>query len=100
MSLPEIPPEGLPLPGTQRYVLRKLLGRGGFGDAYLADDQLLTPQIVIKVLLARLNDSSVYDRFMREARIAANIKHPNVVAVFDLGALPDGRPYYNIEFVE
>lgn len=97
--LPAIPPEGLPLPGNERYVLRALLGRGGFGEAYLAEDQALARKVVIK-LLTDLGDATIRDRFTREARIAANIKHPSVVQVHDIGALPDGRPYFVMEFAD
>jgi serine/threonine protein kinase len=99
MTIPDLPPEGLPLPGADRYILRKLLGRGGFGDAYLADDQELTRRVVIKLLM-NLNDPSIRDRFKREARISANIRHPAVVQVFDIGSLPDGRPYFIMEWID
>ena len=92
-----IPPEGAPLPGG-RYVLRRLLGRGGQGDAFLADDVALTRSVVIKLLM-NVTDPSMRDRFSSEARILANIHHPAVVLVFDIGALPDGRPYYVMECV-
>jgi serine/threonine protein kinase len=99
MNIPDLPAEGMPLPGAPRYVLRKLLGRGGFGDAYLADDEELTRRVVIKLLM-NLEDPSIRDRFKREARISANIRHPAVVQVFDIGALPDGRPYFIMEWID
>ena len=99
MIIPDIPPEGLPLAGAPRYVLRKLLGRGGFGDAYLADDEELTRRVVIKLLM-NLSDPTIRDRFKREARISANIRHPAVVQVFDIGSLPDGRPYFIMEWID
>src|SRR5262249_6941207 len=74
-------------------------GKGGFGDAYLADDTALTRLVVVKMLM-NLSDASIRERFSREARIAANIRHPSVVQVFDIGATPDGRPYYVMEWIE
>ncbi len=99
MNIPDLPPEGMQLPGAERYVLRKLLGRGGFGDAYLADDSALARRVVIKLLI-NLSEPTIRERFTREARIAANIHHPAVVQVHDIGALPDGRPYFVMEFVD
>lgn len=99
MAFLEIPADGLPLPGASRYVLRRLLGSGGFGDAYLADDMELTRPVVIKVLVNQ-SDQSIRERFKFEARVAAKIRHPNVVQVFDIGVLPDGQPYYIMEYVE
>ncbi len=98
-TIPEIPPEGLPLPGAPRYLLRRLLGRGGFGDAYLADDTALARRVVVKLLM-NLTEPTIRERFSREARIAANIHHPNVVQVHDIGAMPDGRPFFVMEFVD
>ncbi len=92
-----IPPEGTALPGG-RYVLRRLLGRGGFGDAFLADDVLLHRPVVVK-LLVNLSDASMHERFLREARIAANIRHPNVAQVYDFGSLGE-NPYYVMEYVD
>ncbi len=99
MTIADIPPEGLPLPGAERYLLRKLLGRGGFGDAYLADDKALARRVVVKLLM-NLTEPTIRERFTREARIAANIHHAAVVQVHDIGALPDGRPFFVMEFVD
>lgn len=102
MSFPaELPPNGLPLPGTERYLLRMRLGQGGQGDAYLADDTALGRRVVIKTLRASLAvDASVKARFVSEARVTANIHNPSVVQVHDFGVLPDGDPYIIMEFVD
>ncbi len=93
-----IPEGGLPLAGT-RYVLRRRLGEGSFGDAYLADDPTLGRRVVIKVSKDH-GTTDVAARFLREAKILARIRHRGVVEIHDLGVLPEGFPYYVMEWVD
>src|SRR5213595_4233244 len=80
------------------------LGRGAFGVTYLAVDNVLRRKVALKVIdvpAAARTSQSVRERFLREARAAAALRHPNVAAVFQFGASPDGsRCYYAMELVE
>ena len=80
------------------------LGRGAMGVTYLAVDNVLRRKVALKVIevpaVAR-GSQAVRERFLREARIAGALRHPNVAAVFQFGASPDGhRCYYAMELVE
>ncbi|MBQ6137479.1 MAG: serine/threonine protein kinase [Kiritimatiellae bacterium] len=69
------------------YVIERLLGNGGLGAVYLVRHEMLDTRFALKVLfpeVARENDSYV-KRFLREAKIATRIRHPNLVAVHDCG---------------
>ena len=84
-----------------RYRLRALLGRGGMGSVWLADDEVLERQVAIKeVDLPPAPGSDDHDllreRVMREARTAARLDHPNVVRIFDV-AEDEGRPWIVME---
>src|SRR5438034_5922876 len=80
------------------------LGRGAFGVTYLAVDNVLRRKVALKVIdvpAAARTSQTVRERFLREARAAAALRHPNVAAVFQFGASPDGsRCYYAMELVE
>src|SRR5213076_1057387 len=80
------------------------LGRGAFGVTYLAVDKVLRRRVALKVIdvpAAARGSQAVRERFLREARAAAALRHPNVAAVFQFGASPDGsRCYYAMDLVE
>ena len=82
------------------------LGRGGMGVTYLALDKVLRRKVAVKVIEVPAvptgrDSQAVRERFLREARAAAALRHPNVAAVFQFGASPDGkRCYYAMELVE
>jgi serine/threonine protein kinase/tetratricopeptide (TPR) repeat protein len=76
------------------------LGRGAMGVTYQAFDRNLRCPVALKVINARyLNDESARLRFVREARAAARLRHPNVASVFHLGGR-NGDYFYAMEFVE
>jgi serine/threonine-protein kinase len=82
-----------------RYDIERELGRGGMAQVYLARDRELDRPVALKVLAAHLGgDETFRRRFLREARVAARLSHPNVVRVFDAGD-SDGRPYIVMEYV-
>jgi serine/threonine protein kinase len=70
-----------------RYELREIIGRGGMGTVYRATDLVLERTVAVKVLPAALaeEDSRHVARFEREARAAASLAHPSVVAIYDSG---------------
>jgi tRNA A-37 threonylcarbamoyl transferase component Bud32 len=88
--------------GTQlsgRYRLESKLGSGGMSTVYLAVDETLHRQVAIKVLHREISDQpDQLERFRREARAAASLSHPNLVAVIDAGE-DEGHPYIVFEYV-
>ena len=82
-----------------RYQLGSLLGVGGMAKVYLATDRVLERQVAVKVLSPpHAHDPSFVERFRREARAAARLSHPNIVAVFDSGS-DAGLHYLVMEYV-
>jgi serine/threonine-protein kinase len=80
------------------YLLQRELGGGGMSRVYLARDDRLGRDVVVKVLSPELAESLSLDRFERELRIAARLQHPNIVPVLVAGN-SDGLPYYTMPFV-
>ena len=78
-----------------KYRVDRLLGVGGMGAVYVAERLALQDRVAIKSILSSQNTSTNRARFLREARAAASIRHPNVVKIFDFGE-PQGRPPYMV----
>ena len=80
------------------------LGRGAMGVTYLAADKVLRRKVALKVIdvpAAARGSQIVRERFLREARAAAALRHPNVAAVYQFGGSPDGsHRYYAMELVQ
>lgn len=83
----------------ERFRVERRLGRGGMASVHLALDEELHRPVAVKVLDALAGDEEARRRFVREARLAARLSHPNVVAVYDVGG-GDGAPYIVMEYVE
>jgi eukaryotic-like serine/threonine-protein kinase len=82
-----------------RYRLERVLGHGGMATVYLAEDHDLRRAVAIKQLAANLAaDEELRERFLREARMAARLSHPNVVQIYDAGDCELG-PYIVMEYV-
>jgi eukaryotic-like serine/threonine-protein kinase len=82
------------------YGIVSLLGSGGMGEVYLADDTTLGRRVAIKILPANISqDSDAKRRMMREARAVAALDHPNVCTIYDVGE-HDGRPYIVMQYIE
>ncbi len=103
----EAPPQGAdgdPLIGTViglRYRVDGLIGRGGMGTVYRAEHIELGTRVALKVLSRDGNlGADDVERFVREAKAAVRIRHPNIVRVFDLGRLEDGTPFMAMEELE
>ena len=83
-----------------RYEVDGLIGSGGMGDVYSARDTRLNRLVALKVLSTSvLSDPERLSRFTQEARTTALINHPNIVAVYDVGA-EDGVPFVVSELLQ
>jgi serine/threonine protein kinase len=85
---------------AERYRIVALLGRGGMGEVYRAEDLRLSQVLAIKFLPEALSqDESALARFHSEVRVARQVSHPNVCRVFDIGDA-DGMPFLTMEYVD
>ena len=86
---------------ANRFRVEREIGRGGMGTVYRATHLGLERPVAIKVLKPEFAaDPEVGDRFMREARTMARLRHTGAAMIFDAGRLPDGRPFIVMEYVE
>jgi eukaryotic-like serine/threonine-protein kinase len=85
---------------ADRYEISSRIGRGGMADVFLARDRMLDRNVAIKVLFPEFaTDLNFVQRFRREAQSAANLTHPNVVAVYDWGE-QSGTYFIVMEYVK
>src|SRR5919109_3798952 len=83
------------------YTLLERIGYGGMAVVYKARQESLDRTVAIKVLSENLAASEEFiERFRREARTAANMRHPNVITVHDFGQDERGVPYLVLEYIE
>lgn len=88
----------LPAVVRERYRLLSVLGEGGMGTVFLAEDLRLSREVAVKVLrLERNDDPGVRPRFVREATTLARLSHPGVTSLFDAGELEDGSLFLVME---
>ena len=84
-----------------QYHLKKLVGKGGMGEVYLAEHVLLKRPCAVKVIRHdQTNDPGMLKRFLREVQVTATLTHPNTVQVFDYGQADDGTVFYAMEFLD
>ena len=89
-------------PGTKfgRYEVRSLIGAGGMGEVYLANDTELDRAVAIKILPERLaSDKDRLQRFVQEAKAASALNHPNILTIYEIGAARDSR-FIATEFID
>jgi eukaryotic-like serine/threonine-protein kinase len=85
---------------SNRYEIQRELAQGGMAEVYLAHDQLLNRPVALKALFPEYaREPSFVERFRREAQAAANLNHPNIVAIYDWGQ-EDGTYFIVMEYVE
>jgi len=85
---------------VSHYRIVKIIGSGGMGDVYLAEDTKLKRKVALKFLSARFtSDQDLRDRFVREAEATAKLNHPNVITIHEVGEF-QGRPFFAMELVE
>jgi len=91
------------VPGTilaERYRIIGLIGSGGMGEVYRADDLKLSQPVALKFLPTQfLSDGAALARFHREVRVARQVSHRNVCRVYDIGEV-DGQQYLSMEFIK
>lgn len=94
-------PRVLPFRILNRYRLTNLIGQGGMGAVFKAQDQTLKRFVAIKIIRAEhLSDLSMRSRLEREAHILAQLNHPAVINLYDYGELPDGSAFLIMELLE
>ncbi len=83
------------------YKLLRILGEGGFGIVYLAEQQRpMKRQVALKIIKPGMDSAQVIRRFEAERQALALLDHPNVAHVYDAGTTEAGRPYFAMEYVK
>ena len=94
----DIPVDDHLKPGAvfEKYTVEKQLGQGGMGSVYLVRHNVLDSQFALKILSSDVasKNKQFVDRFIREAKLACKIRHPNLIAVHDAGQNPQNGLYY------
>ena len=99
-AFPSPPPDGLRAALAGRYAIERELGRGGMGIVYLARDLTLDRLVALKALPVHLaGDPETRERFLREARTAAQLSHPNIVPVHHADAVGD-HAFFAMAYVD
>src|SRR5262245_16816685 len=84
----------------KQYRIVRLIGRGGMGEVYAADDTRLGRKVAIKVLPASLGgDAERLRRFTQEAKAASALNHPSILTIHDVDEV-DGHPFLVTELIE
>jgi serine/threonine protein kinase len=84
-----------------RFRIEREIGTGGMGTVYLATHLGLERPVAVKIIKPEFaGDRDVTERFLREARTMAKLRHPHAAMIFDAGSLPDGRNFIIMELVE
>ncbi|RMF65161.1 MAG: hypothetical protein D6746_00770 [Bacteroidetes bacterium] len=99
-SRPE--PESMAGKDVGPYHLKRLLGRGGMGEVYLAEraDGQYEQHVALKLIRTGLHSAEILARFRMERQILAQLVHPNIAYLTDGGVTPEGRPYLVMPFVD
>jgi len=85
----------------KRYRIVRLLGEGGMGSVHLAEHVGLGKRVAVKFLHLELaGQEELVRRFEQEARVAASIRHKNIIEVYDVGVSPGGDPFLVMEYLE
>jgi eukaryotic-like serine/threonine-protein kinase len=86
---------------AKKYLVEQMIGEGGMGKVYKANQIALDKPVVLKVLRqALLSDARTVARFQREAKAASRLNHPNSISVLDFGQTEEGAMYIAMEYVQ
>jgi len=85
---------------SDKYRLLQLLGEGGMGSVWVAENMALKANIALKLIRADVAEASANDRFLSEARLAARLQHAAIVRVFDFGKTQNDEPFIVMELLE
>jgi tetratricopeptide (TPR) repeat protein/tRNA A-37 threonylcarbamoyl transferase component Bud32 len=85
---------------VSRYRIVDKLGSGGMGEVYAAEDTQLRRRVALKLPAQGDESGEFRRRFLREARAASQLTHPNIARIYDFGAAPDGRPFLVMELIQ
>ncbi len=91
------------VPGTHigQYKLLQLIGEGGFGSVFMAEQEKpVTRKVALKIIKLGMDTRQVVARFEQERQALAMMDHPNIARVFDAGATETGRPFFVMELVK
>lgn len=83
-----------------QFVLLERLGGGGMGVVFSAFDEKLERKVAIKLVAAQGGGDRAQERLLREAQAQARLSHPNVVTIYEVGALPEGQLFIAMELVK
>ena len=98
LRAPESPTADVSTDEVPRYAAAGLLGQGGIATVHAARDDRLGREVALK-RLRRQGSRASRRRFLREARITAQLEHPHIVPVHDAGVSADGTPFYTMKYV-
>jgi serine/threonine protein kinase len=86
---------------VQGYVIEAEVGRGGMAQVYRARHRVLDRVSALKILLPELaGDENFVERFLREARAAARLEHPNIVPIYEIGQTSNGEYFLAMKYVD
>ena len=82
------------------FEIKRTIGKGGMGTAYLAIQESLGRQVVLKTMNTNQTDQTDFlERFLNEGRIVTALRHPHIITIFDIGAT-DELVYMSMEYVD
>jgi serine/threonine protein kinase len=94
--------DGTLRPGERlgQYEICSIIGSGGMGEVYLAEDTALGRKVALKLVRRGLGTANMIRHFRQEERILAGLNHPNIARLYGSGMTPTGLPYFIMEYVE
>src|SRR5436190_2291307 len=82
------------------YEIISLIGKGGMGEVYLAQDQQLRRRVALKLVRRGMDTEAIVRRFQHEQQLLAGLNHPNIAQLYDSGITSDGIPFFAMEYVD
>jgi eukaryotic-like serine/threonine-protein kinase len=96
-----VPPVNIGDVVAEKYLIERVLGKGGMGVVYVAKHLQLGERVAIKFLQRKtLENAELVARFLREGRTAASLRSEHIARVRDVGTMPDGAPYLVMEYLD